>query len=110
MDWNEEHWDKELLRYYKQLISIRKKSEALRRGTFSWLEVKDDLIAFERKTDKETAIVIINNHEKEESFSIDREPCKVLDAFVNKTLQFENNKLVINLDKYSAKVLILQES
>ena len=109
MDWNETNWDKELLKYYKSLILIRKQSEALRRGTFSWIDTKDSIIAFERKTDNERAIVIINNHESEELFTSNVGPYMVFDAIAQETLQFDNGKLVINMDKYSAKILIIRE-
>ncbi|OGO79448.1 MAG: alpha-glycosidase [Clostridiales bacterium GWB2_37_7] len=110
MDWNEENWDKELLSYYKNLILIRKNSEALRRGTFSWLESKNNIIAFERRTDKERAIVIINNNESEEIFTLDVGSYRVFDAISKKTVQFNNDKPVIVLEKYSAKILIIQNS
>lgn len=109
MDWNEKNWDKELLEYYKSLILIRKKSEALRRGTFSWIDTEDDIIAFERKTDKERAIVIINNNDNEEIFTLNVGQDNVFDAIAQELLLFDNGKLMINMDKYSTKILIIKE-
>jgi glycosidase len=110
MNWNEENWDKELLKYYKRLISIRKKSEALRRGSFSWINAKDGLIAFERKTDKEKVVVIINNHDKEDNFTLFNGEEEVFDAIANKPLKPDNSRLMISLDRYSAKILITKET
>ena len=110
MEWNEANWDQELLNYYKSLISIRKNSEALRRGTFRWMDAKDDMVAFERKAGKERAIIILNNHEKEGFFTLHTGTSKVFDAIEKKTLPVDKEKLVLKLNSYSAKILIIQES
>lgn len=110
MEWNETKWDKELLQYYKRLILIRKESEALRSGSFNWIDAGDGIIAFERNTDKERAIIIINNHENEVSHTLDIGSNKVFDAVSMETLQFDNGKLPINIDSYSAKILIMQRN
>ncbi|MGN7477084.1 alpha-amylase family glycosyl hydrolase [Solibacillus silvestris] len=56
--------DSELADYVGQLQSLRNDSETLRNGEFKWLENEDGYIVFERKSDKETWIVVINNSSK----------------------------------------------
>ena len=110
MDWDQTHWDKELLEYYKSLISIRKESVALTRGTFSWVDTNDKLISFERKTNQERAIVIINNHDSETLFTLNVGPYKVFDAMEKQMLQLDKDKLVTKMDKYSTKILLIGEN
>jgi glycosidase len=60
MIWNEKHWDRETLAFYKKLIEIRQPHVALRRGGLTVLEA--DALVFLRHTEKinETALVAIN--------------------------------------------------
>jgi cyclomaltodextrinase / maltogenic alpha-amylase / neopullulanase len=56
--------DSELADYVGQLQSLRNDSSTLRAGEFRWLENEDGYIVFERKSDTETWIVVINNSSK----------------------------------------------
>ncbi|MBD8035671.1 alpha-glucosidase C-terminal domain-containing protein [Solibacillus sp. A46] len=56
--------DSELADYVGKLQSLRNDSETLRNGEFKWLENEDGFIVFERKSDTETWIVVINNSSK----------------------------------------------
>ena len=61
-------FDKELFDYYKKLVRIRKENVALRRGDFTNLLIDDKkgLYAFQRKTEDNEVIVIVNNGENEQ--------------------------------------------
>ncbi|MDF2520780.1 MAG: glycoside hydrolase family 13 protein, partial [Clostridia bacterium] len=108
MEWNEDKWDKELLGYYKSLVDIRKSSEALKRGSFRWIAAEDGLIAFERKTDHERVIVVINNHEREASFAFDIGNHRVVDMAANEEIHLSSGEHSIKLEKYSARILRLE--
>jgi glycosidase len=52
----------EFPRFYKQIIALRKASEALRRGSMTWLHNSDEsrIITYSRETDAEEVAVAIN--------------------------------------------------
>lgn len=56
-------FEKELFEYYKKLVGIRNRNEALRRGDFSTLLADDNnsLYAFKRTSGKNEIIVVLNN-------------------------------------------------
>ena len=56
-------FDADLFAWYQKLIAIRNSSEALRRGSFSTLMADDgmNVLAFERKTDRDRVVVVLNN-------------------------------------------------
>ena len=56
--------DSELADYVGQLQSLRNNSDTLRLGEFRWLENEDGYMVFERKSNTETWIVVINNSSK----------------------------------------------
>jgi neopullulanase len=58
--WDEAKWDKNLLNYVKQIIALRKKNPALRRGDFKRLWSTDGVYAFSRTLDDKTFIVAVN--------------------------------------------------
>jgi alpha-glucosidase len=65
MIWDEKHWDRETLEFYKRIIEIRQTHPALRRGKLTTLgqRLDGDALVFLRHTDKinEVALVAINN-------------------------------------------------
>ena len=52
----------EFLRFYKQIIALRKSSEALRRGEVSWLRNSDEarIVTFARRAGSEEILVALN--------------------------------------------------
>ena len=62
--------DSELADYVGQLQSLRNDSDTLRSGEFKWLENEDGYLVFERKSDTETWVVIINNSSKTKRVNI----------------------------------------
>ena len=61
-----------LLTYYKALIRVRQSSEALVSGDFITIETNNNkALVYQRKTDKQEAIVIHNLNEKEEIIKLE---------------------------------------
>ncbi len=58
MPWDEREWDQDLRAYHQKLISIRKRSDALKNGGFQMLYAAEDLIAFQRQCLAEQIIVV----------------------------------------------------
>lgn len=58
--WEESRWDKNLLEYVKELIALRKKNPALRRGDFKRLWSANGTYAFSRSLNGKTFVVAVN--------------------------------------------------
>lgn len=63
MIWEQENWNLELLNLYKQLIALRKRYNCLRSDVFIPLYTKDTVLAYARRDDTETILVVFNNNE-----------------------------------------------
>ena len=65
-------FDKDLFKYYRNLIRIRKEQEALRRGSFTTLLTDDKkrVYVFERRTTKDVAVVALNNDMSAQSVTL----------------------------------------
>lgn len=106
MDWNEANWDRELFDYYRKLIAIRRNSEALRKGSFRWISEEDDIIAFERRTDAERVLVLINKQPEGRCFTYDFGCDQLLDMVSDERIELHDKQQAIRLDKHSARVLM----
>jgi glycosidase len=58
--WDQSRWNLRLRDFFKQAIALRRKSAALRRGSFTLLTAKSGLIAFARQFDTEIVIIVLN--------------------------------------------------
>lgn len=65
--------DSELKDYIADIQTLRNQSETLRKGEFNLIQNKDGLIVFQRKSDKENWIVIINNTSERKKIEIPKE-------------------------------------
>lgn len=63
-DWNENHWDQDLLCFYKKIISFRKSCKPFQYGKVRMWS-SDGVFYLERSCDDEKALTILNNTEKE---------------------------------------------
>lgn len=61
--WDESKWDTNLLTYAKELIALRKKNPALRRGDYQRLWSDNGVYAFSRSFEGKTFVVAINASE-----------------------------------------------
>ncbi|MCK4259214.1 MAG: glycoside hydrolase family 13 protein [Halanaerobiales bacterium] len=75
MPWDEKDQDQELLNHHCKMIQLRRKYEALRRGDFRtvFMDEATGLFIFERLTEGDKVIVIINNGLKDQDVEIDLE-------------------------------------
>jgi len=58
MPWNEDQWNHGLLAFYRQLIALRRESEALAVSGFQILHADDDTVAYLRDTEHEQIIMV----------------------------------------------------
>lgn len=64
--------DKDLLEHYKKVIKIRNENEVLQLGSYKTLLVDDkkELFGFEREFGESQIIVVLNNSQKEQDFTL----------------------------------------
>ncbi|QPC47540.1 alpha-amylase family glycosyl hydrolase [Mangrovibacillus cuniculi] len=60
MPWKEEDQNLEIKELYKNLIELRNNEEALRTGDYEEVAVSSDLFVYERSTDEDTFLVVLN--------------------------------------------------
>jgi len=70
-DWDEAHWDHDLLAFFRRAIALRHAHPALRRGRYLRLHADDQhgVYAFARQGEGETLVVVLNNGPK--SYDLD---------------------------------------
>jgi len=74
--WDESNWDKDLHNYVKQVIELRKKNPALRRGDFRRLWSADGVYAFSRNLDDKSIVVALNSSDSTQQVHVTYEPKK----------------------------------
>jgi alpha-glucosidase len=67
-----------ILRLYRELIAIRRGSEALRSGSFALLHSSGNILAYERHSPGERLEIILNLGKEREEFSIDLHAAQML--------------------------------
>ena len=65
------HEDQELLEWYRALGRLRRRSQALRRGSIRYVLGRGHLLAFLRETDEERLLCAFNAGDEERAFSFD---------------------------------------
>jgi len=68
--WDQGRWDKNLFEYAKDLIALRTKNPALRRGDFTRLWSTDGTYVFARALDGERFIVALNVSESSQQAEV----------------------------------------
>lgn len=101
MIWEKEKQNLELFELYKKLICIRKENKCLVHGKYKELYCKENVIAFERKTDEEGILVIINNNDNEKEIELNS-VFKGINLLTGEEVSV-NNKL--NMEKMSCKII-----
>lgn len=105
MEWNENKWNKELFNFYKSIIGLRKKHNALRRGSFKWIDINSNVIGYIRETKEEKIVVIINNNDKNKNIELNINANSCIDLLDNKEIALKENRIELNLKGYEIKVL-----
>lgn len=110
MMWDEKEWNMELFDLYRKLIALRSSTPALRSGRFATLTADDstELFAFERRSDGQTATVILNRSVKTRSLtiSVDSELQSLKDELTNQSYKPVKGSLTVNLPGHSARIFI----
>jgi len=74
--WDEHRWDKNLLGYVKEVVELRKKNPALRRGDFKRLWSDRGVYAFSRSFEGKTFIAAVNVSESPQQIHVTYEAKK----------------------------------
>ena len=74
--WDEHKWDKNLLAYAKEVIALRKKNPALRRGDMKRLWSANEVYAFSRSHEGKTFVVALNASEEPQQVHVTYEARK----------------------------------
>jgi len=69
--WEEKEWNTDLRDKIKALVHLRNEKSALRTGKYKVIYAQDGVIAFIRKDETETILVIQNANEKPQSINLD---------------------------------------
>lgn len=64
MPWDREHWDLDLLAFYRQLVALRKTNPALSHGSFRILHWSEDLLIFQRQLGTQYVLLSANRSER----------------------------------------------
>ncbi|WP_406944733.1 glycoside hydrolase family 13 protein [Halobacillus sp. SY10] len=89
MVWEEEKQDQELFSFIQKLISLRKSEPAFgNQGRFSFADYGEQVLAYEKKSDEQSLLFLINL--TSDSISIeDASPSKIVDGDQNSTVKGE---------------------
>lgn len=113
--------DKALIQFHREIIKIHKQNEVFIKGSMLFLYGKYKVVSFGRFTDRQAAVVILNNDYEEHELGLYVRRLGVPDAscmtcliqtteegyvISNEAHQVKNNTLTIKVPKISATVLI----
>ncbi|MEI7905969.1 MAG: glycoside hydrolase family 13 protein [Bacteroidota bacterium] len=111
MIWDEKKWDNELFSLYQQMIRIRKKSIALRRGQFKTLVADNHrkVFAFERHLNAHFAYVAINRRDKLMSIELKVNPQirELRDEFTDKVYTPVEGNVIIDIPGHTARIFVM---
>ncbi|MBA9083641.1 glycosidase [Fontibacillus solani] len=107
MEWDQDKQDRDLFDFYKKLISVRKELAPLRTGTIQFLvaEAGDTRLAYERKLNGETVIVLLNNDDKAQTLEVRSHGKSWKDAISGQAYGETEGKLSVTLPSYGFAVL-----
>jgi len=115
MVWDKDRWDMKILELYRFLTGLRKEYEALRTGVFNVLKLEQNpgVLAFERKTQKELLVVIMNTTKVKVTGSVDTgrlcvEKDCAFDLVQKRYIDLEKNVLKVSLKAYGWMILKLE--
>ncbi len=101
-------FDQKLFDFFKKIISIRNQERALRTGSFSFLSANDekDFIIYQRKYLADKIIIVVNNSDKTQNFSI--EHGGIWKELLTSEIYSGEKALNINLRSKNALILKLE--
>lgn len=109
MEWDTDKQDRNLFDFYKKLIATRKELAPLRTGSIHFLiaEQGGSKLAYERKLNGETVIVLLNNYDAAQTFDVPANGQAWIDEMSDHVYRTENGKLSVKLPAYGYAVLTL---
>lgn len=103
--WGKE--DKDILSFYKKLITLRKSNEIFTKGDIKYIKMNDDIFSFLRYNDKdEKGLVIILR--KDSKVNIDILGLKLYDYFENQKLNVDSSTFELKKGYYIYSNFILE--
>lgn len=107
MEWDQDKQDKDLFEFYKKLISVRKELAPLRTGSIHFLIAEEggSKLAYERKLDGETVIVLLNNSDITQTLEVGSHGKSWKDAISGQAYSDNEGKLSVKLPSYGYAVL-----
>ncbi|MNN14221.1 Cyclomaltodextrinase [compost metagenome] len=107
MEWDQDKQDKDLFSFYQKLISVRKELAPLRTGSIRFLTAEEggSKLAYERKLDRETVIVLLNKDDIAQTLEVESYGKSWKDAFSGQVYEETRGKLNVRLSSYGYAVL-----
>ncbi|AZK47414.1 alpha-glycosidase [Paenibacillus lentus] len=107
MIWDPDKQDRELYDFYKLMIALRKKHNALREGRFRFLHADshDPCIIYERIDEKGHFTIWMNNTEKKRTLSHPMNTNDWCDALTGERVMPDKGTMNISLDSYGYRIL-----
>lgn len=107
MEWDPAKQDRDLLDFYKLMISLRKQHNALRQGRFRFLQAtkNDPCIVYERLDAKMHFTIWMNNTDKPRILSHPMETDDWRDALSNEPVKPKDKVMNISLDPFAFRIL-----
>ncbi|MTI49207.1 MAG: alpha-glycosidase [Firmicutes bacterium] len=106
MDWDKKMWNIELYNFYRSMIQLRKDYEALRRGTFQWIDNLDGIIGYKRKTEKEEIIVLLNNSRLSKKVKLNIEGKKIINMLDTREEYPSSNEIELTINEHGFKMYV----
>jgi len=118
MEWDEKKQDQRMLDLFRKLVSIRRKSLALRRGDFltTHADSKANTYAYIRRLEDERVLVVLNNSPSEQGLAISGEAIGLTDGEMmwneldDAPYRIDDGKLKFLLKAYSGLILSSRQS
>lgn len=109
MEW-EKVQDSDMLDFYKKLSKLRQSNQAIIDGDFTILDSDTYYLAYERKLENESIVIILNlqNKNKEVTINLSTNSESYIDYLTGEEFKPINKALNINIEPYG--ILILQNS
>ncbi|WP_096437015.1 alpha-glycosidase [Alteribacter populi] len=108
MVWDENHQDKNLFKFYQELIQLRKDHRAFRDGSFRFLsaEKSEHYVAYERTDEYNRFIVVLNGAEDEKTITLSGlKKGTFRPVFGVQQYPVENGELTVTLKARSSLIL-----
>jgi glycosidase len=104
MLWGDDQ-DGELLEYYKKLIKLRQQERGLRYGARQTVNIHKDILAYERRYDDRSLLILMNLTEGETIIDLDGSWNQMLIATQPCSLEYRSGRCHISLPGYAGVVI-----